>query len=194
MVSRTSNPIGLMAFALVVAACSSSGAHHAQATTPSSATTTAVVESAGRVGQTFSTGRPPTTTVVLRGGLLLLAPLAASDKPAITAMTAYDRCGGVPGHFRAGPPRVGPPVVELTRATIKDWGQVQANGSVRPIVGNRLVWIIWYRSATIPAPVGGVTVRRTRPTVHVPSFVREDIMTFVDAHSGRCLNSEVFPA
>jgi hypothetical protein len=91
------------------------------------------------------------------------------------------------------------PTVELTRATLKDYGHVGADGSVTPFIGHRLVWIIWYKSVTIdpadfshPGPTGA---RGPTPTTSTSLPVEPGTMsfiTFVDAHAGTCLNTEGF--
>ena len=100
--------------------------------------------------------------------------------------------------MRTVPPLIAP-TVELTRATLKDYGHVQANGSVTPFIGNRLVWIIWYKSETIdpadfshPGPTGpGGPTPTTSTSLHVEPGTMSFI-TFVDAHTGTCLNTEGF--
>jgi hypothetical protein len=133
-------------------------------------------------------------TIVLRGGLLLLAPPSVLHAPKVTATMAFNGCGGnARAEFRMIPPLI-PPTVELTRVTLKDYGQTHGNGSVTPLISRRLVWIIWYQSQTIAlesnkGPQGPAGV--TAPTATTQQ-VNEDIMTFVDAHTGRCLNTEGF--
>ena len=92
------------------------------------------------------------------------------------------------------PPLI-PPTVELTRVTLKDYGQAHGNGSVTPFINRRLVWIIRHKSQTIDfesnkgaQAASGVTAS-TPTTLHF----KEQIMTFVDAQTGRCLNTEGFP-
>ena len=156
-------------------------------------TPTTLSEKAGaRVGPAFTTAVPPATTVSLRNGLLLLAPPGASDVPKTTAAAAFRNCGGN-APIRRVPPLVSP-TVELTRATLKDYGHVNANGSVTPVIGRRLVWIIWYKSQTIDfegnqGPTGPQGLTSATPTT---LHFKEDIMTFVDARTGGCLNTEGF--
>jgi hypothetical protein len=107
---------------------------------------------------------------------------------------AFNRCGeNATADFRMVPPLM-PPTVELTRATLKDYGHVNANGSITPIIGRRLVWIIWYKSQTIDFESNQGPTGPQRPTAATPTTLhfKEDMMTFVDAHTGRCLNTEGF--
>ena len=176
--------------ALGVSACTSSG-ETASAVTTSAAPTTSVKD-ATHVEPPFVVGDPPANTVVLRGGLLLLEPPGVLRAPEVTATMAFRRCRGGATSFRIVPPLI-PPTVELTRATIKDYGQAHANGSVTPIIGRRLVWIIWYKAQTVEfqshrAPPGPRDPTATTPILHL----KQSIITFVDAHTGKCLNTEGF--
>jgi len=179
---------GLAAVAVGVCACSSGGGGYASSNTSTRPRSGLVVAS-------FNPVPGPSSTVRLRRGLLLLGPTAASDSPALTAAAAFHSCGGPrPAHHEHIIGTVRPPDVELVRATIKDYGQAHANGTVTPFVGNRLVWIIWYKALTV-LPIGGPpkhTTASTQPP-KAPTPGRQDEITFVDAHTGACLLTDRFP-
>jgi hypothetical protein len=140
----------------------------------------------------FVMGAAVTETTKFRDGNTSLAPPLANDSAAVDANAAFTKfqASGIIPHTVA-PYLTSTPSLQLTRATVLDWGKAHADGSVTPFILNRLVWAVWYKSVTMPDPQGGPS-RAGAQTGSAPPTVVVDVLTFVDASTGVVLDTEVF--
>jgi len=138
-----------------------------------------------------------TTPRFYRNGLTVLLPPPEGTQPRVNAAEAYEARSGYP--WRQEPPS---PHLVLADVTIFDDGTAHSDGSVTPLIDNRLAWVVTYTDVPVGSlRQGGVAPRvrprgeTTSPTTPLDPSARsgEMVLALVDATSGEPLEAEGLP-
>lgn len=162
---------GLLAaiVSLTCASCASSGSASERPRSPASSTAShrPAFKDEGRL----------TAPVTYASGTILKPPLAA-DRAAITPLDAYNAvCSNAVCAAQ------NPPSVVLARVTDLDFGTAEDDGSIKPTMDRRLVYVLRFDGQTC-LPAGQL------PGRPAPTPVACSTIDFIDAGSGKFIYAE----
>lgn len=122
-----------------------------------------------------------TPTSYKNAGIELVPDLSATSLNVVSASSAYGFCG----HGEGACSTAGSPTISLARASLPDAGKANSDGSIAPMIANKLVYVITWQGVPCK-PAGGPIKPTSNSTSPSKSYICT-MINLVDATSGAFL-------